>query len=199
MRLIKRQTTNLRSIKGSGITRDINGVVDFDSQRAFRLPAGSTENRPVPAQEGYIRFNTTLGEIEAFLEGEWKTGLGSSEDPETIVSDIVQQRFAEGFGSGKYYGPLESRADDYTRIDQSDYDDSFDPSQPYSMIVLIGNAYQIGGNENSNIDADYSLVLVLEQGDLGPGVPVNDIGWYLEFTKPNESGLPVTVVHNFNK
>ena len=40
MRLLKRQTTNLRSIAGKGVQYDIDDQVIVDSQRAMVVPKG---------------------------------------------------------------------------------------------------------------------------------------------------------------
>lgn len=215
MRLIKRQTTNLRSIKGRGVTYDVNDIVTADTPRAFYLPSGSTDERPSDAKNGYMRFNTTLNAIESFHKGQWRKARYSE------PVEIVQQRFLSGFDDGRFYGPLDSRPS-YTPVDDEDYDPDINPVSPQSMIVLIGNEVQVGrpANDPSDEHADFRLVYADEEGIATPeiqylesgyteieyiqveyegDVPVDARGWYIEFFEPNTDLTPVTVVHNFDK
>jgi hypothetical protein len=45
---------------------------DNTGDEEFGLPAGTTAQRP-SANNGYMRYNTTLGAVEAYIEGEWVT------------------------------------------------------------------------------------------------------------------------------
>lgn len=210
MRLIKKQTTNLRSVNGRGVTYDTNRIISADTNTAFYLPVGTTDERPVQPKSGYMRYNTSLDAVETFHDGEWRSARYA--DP----VDIVQQHFQNSYESGRYYGPLESRANNYVRETPDDFDNSIDPLRPQSIIVLIGNSFQIGGNdENINeVDADFRIVAFTDADNMpnfmyaDEGIidvnyisddTIDEIGWYIELIKPNLSGLPVTVIHNFNK
>ena len=78
MRLIKRQTTNLRSIAGKGVQYDIDDQVIVDSERALLVPKGATSERPsesgiATAQtEGQLRYNTSTEQFEAYQNGSWR-------------------------------------------------------------------------------------------------------------------------------
>ena len=65
MRLIKRQTTNVRNPSGAGVIYDIDSQIIADSERAMLVPKGVEAQRPGEAGiatssvDGQIRYNTT--------------------------------------------------------------------------------------------------------------------------------------------
>ena len=63
MRLIKAQTTNLRSIKAKGVRYDINGQVVMESTDSVLVPKGTTAQRPTSPTNGHIRYNTDTNEM----------------------------------------------------------------------------------------------------------------------------------------
>lgn len=44
---------------------------------AIRVPRGTAAQRPSPASPGYVRFNTTAGELEYYKNSEWVTNFGN--------------------------------------------------------------------------------------------------------------------------
>ena len=60
MRLIKAQTTNLRSIYGKGVKYDTDDQVVVDSTRAMVVPVGTLAQRP-----GELGINTSsaIGQV----------------------------------------------------------------------------------------------------------------------------------------
>tara|TARA_B110000503_G_scaffold83970_1_gene127992 strand:+ start:1540 stop:2055 length:516 start_codon:yes stop_codon:yes gene_type:complete len=171
MRLIKAQTTNLRSIYGKGVKYDINDQIILDSTNVMLVPKGTTAQRPSSLVDGHMRYNTTLNELEVRSEGAWRSirYKEPNRDP-----GIVQQNVGVGDAIEVIFGPLDSQ----------------DPNTEYTaplfaqnILVLIENVFQISGT-------NYSLV----QNPAGKSA-----GWYIEFTSPVPIGKPVTVIHNFDK
>ena len=72
MRLIKRQTTNLRSITGKGIQYDINDQVIVDSTNTILVPKGTEAQRPSSPANGHLRYNTDDEQFEAYQNGAWR-------------------------------------------------------------------------------------------------------------------------------
>ena len=58
-------------------TLKISSNTNFQSNGSIKIPRGTTGQRPAPAENGAIRFNTTLNTVEAYLNGTW-TDLASS-------------------------------------------------------------------------------------------------------------------------
>ena len=77
MRLIKAQSTNLRSIAGKGVKYDVNDIVQMDSDKAMLVPKGTSAERPSSAADGYIRYNTDDNRVEIYSGTEW-TQLGGT-------------------------------------------------------------------------------------------------------------------------
>jgi hypothetical protein len=86
MRLIKAQTTNLRSITGRGVKYLDDEKVVIDSTNALTLPRGTSGQRPENPLLGDARFNTTEGNLEFYLGGEWQKGLEGEADNVFYVS-----------------------------------------------------------------------------------------------------------------
>lgn len=52
----------------------------------FQLPAGTTAQRPGSPANGYIRYNTTLGALESYVQGSWQPIVPSALDYGLITS-----------------------------------------------------------------------------------------------------------------
>lgn len=134
MRLIKRQTTNLRNIRGKGIQYDIKDQVILDSPVGVLIPKGTTNERPRTPTEGYIRYNTSTNEFEGYHNGQWKKFR--YKEPRAIV----QQPVGTGDGSTLIFGPLNNGDADFPA-----------PESAASILVFVENVFQIS---NTN----YTLV-----------------------------------------
>lgn len=169
MRLIKAQTTNLRSIRGSGVKYDANDQVIMDSKKGMRIPKGREQERPFYPENGYMRYNTTDNQIEAYQNGAWREirFKEPNQDP-----GIVVQRLGDGDASEIYFGPLNSRDPDFPV-----------PVAEENILVFIENVYQIPGT---------NYTLRQNPDNKTPG-------WYISFGSPVPFGKPVTVLHNFDK
>ena len=174
MRLIKRQTTNLRSIRGKGVSYDVNDQVVMDSSNAVLVPKGRTDERPLTPNNGHIRYNTDTEEFELYQNSSWRKMR--FKEPRAIH----QQNVGVGDDLETKFGPLFNADPDFP-----------DPASAEALIVLIENVFQIA-------TTNYNLVANPAGNSPSTGVPYPD-GWYLDFNDPVPAGKPVTVLHNFDK
>lgn len=228
MRLIKRQTTNLRSITGKGVQYDIDDQVIVDSQRALLVPKGASSERPsefgiATAQtEGQVRYNTTDNQFEAYQNGSWRKirFKEPNRDP-----GIVQQTLTGADATNIIFGKLANQTE-------------FAPSQQTHMLVFVENVFQIpttnftviqnppASDPGSEIavtaavqgteyqitsigTTDFTLLgasantvdTVFSMNNIPPTGTgtVRPTGYYLRFTSPPPFGKDITVLHNFDK
>jgi hypothetical protein len=52
---------------------EVAGDVTISSAGYLALPSGPTEARPVAPSNGSIRYNESVGAIEAYVQGQWLT------------------------------------------------------------------------------------------------------------------------------
>lgn len=126
MRLIKRQSTNLRNPRGKGVSVETNGEVFMDSKHAMRVPMGTTGERPQYPKEGHIRYNTDIEDIEFYRKGIWRRVR------DTRPGNIFQQNLGAGDQVEIDFGPLNSRDQDFPIPDKAE-----------SIFVFVENVYQI--------------------------------------------------------
>lgn len=169
MRLIKRQTTNLRSISGKGIVYDINDQVIVDSNNVVLIAKGTTDQRPELPNNGHIRYNTDSDEFEFYQNNSWRK-LRFKEPNKN--PGIVQQNLGNGDGVETVFGPLNSQDTDFPI-----------PDAAQNILVFVENVFQIS----------------ITNYGLNQNPPGRSPGWYIEFTSPVPLGKPVTVLHNFDK
>lgn len=169
MRLLKAQTTNLRSIRGKGVKYDANDQVIMDSKKAVLIPKGKQNQRPFYPENGFVRYNTTDQQIEAYQNGAWREVRFKepNQDP-----GIVVQNLGVGDATEVDFGPLNSQDPDYPV-----------PAAEQNVLVFVENVFQL---PNTN----YTL-----KQNPGGKVP----GWYIRFGTAVPFGKPVTVIHNFDK
>lgn len=169
MRLIKAQSTNLRSIRGSGVKYDINDQVIMDSKKGVRLPKGPQSERPFYPENGYLRYNTTDNQLEAYQDGAWREIRFKEPNRDPA---IVQQSLGVGDEVETDFGPLNSQDPDYPI-----------PAAPQNILVFVENVFQIA----------------ITNYDLVQNPPGKTPGWYIRFGTAVPFGKPVTVLHNFDK
>ena len=132
MRLIKAQTTNLRSIKAKGIRYDINGQVILESTDAILVPKGTTAQRPTSPANGHLRYNTDTNEIEGYQNGAWRKVR--YKEPNTV--GIIQQNLGSGDANETIFGPLASGDSDYPT-----------PAAAQNVLVFVENVFQISSTK----------------------------------------------------
>ena len=131
MRLIKRQTTNLRSITGKGIQYDINDQVVVDSTNTILVPKGTEAQRPSSPANGHLRYNTDDEQFEAYQNGAWRElrFKEPNQDP-----GITQQNLGSGDANEVLFGPLDSGDTDFPA-----------PAAAQNVLVFVENVFQIAG------------------------------------------------------
>jgi len=192
MRLIKAQTTNLRSIYGKGVKYDVDDQVIVDSTRAMVVPVGTLEQRPgelgvaTSSTAGQLRYNTTDQQLEAYQNGAWREirFKEPNQDP-----GIVWQNLGVGniTADETVFGELQSNDTDFPV-----------PASANNIIVMIENVVQI---PTTNYTIHQTAEITTGGAEQGPNHPyiASDSGWWIKFTSPVPTGKPVTVIHNLDK
>ena len=177
MRLIKAQTTNLRSIYGKGVKYDVNDLITVDSNNSMIVPRGLTGERPSSFVNGMIRYNTSDNQFEAYQNGAWRElrFKEPNQDP-----GITQQNLGNGDATETVFGPLASGDTDYPV-----------PAAAQNILVFVENVFQIS-------TTNYTLVQSVSGNLAGPNSPYAD-GWYIKFGSEPDLAKPITVLHNFDK
>jgi hypothetical protein len=177
MRLIKAQTTNLRSIAGKGVRYDINDNIVMDSTEAIIVPKGTTAERPSFPKKGMMRYNTDTENFESYAGA----ATGTWEKMKRVVpGNIVQQNLGVGDDTETIFGPLSSGDADYPV-----------PASAANVMVFVENVFQLS-------TINYILVQSSSGNLAGPNTPYAD-GWYIKFGTPVPGTKPVTVIHNYDK
>ena len=187
MRLIKAQTTNLRSIYGKGVKYDVDDQVILDSNNVVLIPKGTEAERPAVPVEGHMRYNTDDKQFESYQNGEWREVRFKepNQDP-----GIVTQYLGDGDAIETVFGPLDSGDTDYPV-----------PATAKNVMVYVENVYQIPGpllDGNSIEIHNYTLEESVGGSLAGPNAPYPD-GWYLVFESAPDADRPVVVIHNYDK
>jgi len=188
MRLIKAQTTNLRSIYGKGVKYDIDDQVIVDSTNVMLVPKGPIGNRPVTPTTGHLRYNTTDNQLEVFQgnPGAWREVRFKepNQDPGIVWQNLGVGNIA---ADETVFGELNSGDTDFPVPESAD-----------NILVLIENVVQI---PTTNYTIHQTAEITTGGGEEGPNAPytASDTGWWIKFTSPVPTGKPVTVIHNLDK
>lgn len=186
MRLIKAQTTNLRSIYGKGVKYDVDDLVTVDSANSMIVPKGAEADRPTSFINGMLRYNTDDNQFEAYQNGAWREirFKEPNQDP-----GVVWQNLGVGnlLGDETVFGELNSGDSDFPV-----------PASENNIIVLIENVVQI---PTTNYTIHQTAEITSGGAEEGPNAPYteSDTGWWIKFTSPVPTGKPVTVIHNLDK
>ena len=194
MRLIKQQTTNLRSINptSKGVKKDIDDQIVMVSERAIRVPTGTLQQRPGEAGVatssaiGQVRYNSTDQQLEAYQNGAWREVRFKepNQDP-----GIVWQNLGVGnaLADETVFGELNSGDANYPV-----------PADANNILVLIENVLQI---PTTNYTIHQTSDISTGGANEGPNHPytASGSGWWIKFTSPVPTGKPVTIIHNLDK
>jgi len=226
MRLIKQQTTSLRTIQPSavGIHTTLDDEVKINSTNTVLVPKGTTAQRATTPANGHMRYNTTTEQFEAYQNGAWRSlrFKEPNQDP-----GITQQNLGNGDASAVVFGPLASGDATYPV-----------PAAAQNVIVLVENVFQIAttnytlvqnpaasvgggstvasgsfvtGTEYKIItpgDTDFTAIGAANSNAdtvftaTGPGTGTGTArvtGYFLVFTSAPPVSDGVTVLHNFDK
>jgi len=61
----------LQTNGNSALTINTSQNIIFNGTGAFRVPVGNTAQRPSPAANGMIRYNTTTLKLEGYINSTW--------------------------------------------------------------------------------------------------------------------------------
>ena len=75
---------------GIGLSGNLNagGNGAFSGTGALKVPVGTTAQRPAPAVQGMIRYNTSIADFEGYDGAEWKPLGGGADDDYGLVTGI---------------------------------------------------------------------------------------------------------------
>jgi len=123
MRFVKQLQLNRKLIEDRSVFVDVSGAVSFEGGTGgLVIGGGETDERGSTPANGQIRYNTTTGNMEAYVNNAW----------ETIQTDranlISIQNLGTGDASETSFGPL-----------------SPTPKRAESILVLVENVVQIAG------------------------------------------------------
>jgi hypothetical protein len=185
MRLIKAQTTNLRSIYGKGVKYDVNDLITVDSNNSMIVPRGLTGERPSSFVNGMIRYNTFDNEFEAYQNGEWREVR--FKEPNQNPGIVWQTLSPAGDQVETVFGEFQSGDTDYPV-----------PASANNILVLIENVVQL---PTTNYTIHQTAEISTGGAEQGPNHPYTavDTGWWIKFTSPVPFGKSVTVIHNLDK
>lgn len=129
MRFVKQAILKNKFIVDKSVFVDINGVVSFEgSKTGLTIGAGSTEDRSSAPVNGTIRYNTTLNEIEVYVNNAWEQVRTNR------PGKIIVQNLGTGDANITDFGPLNPT-----------------PLEAGNILVLVENVVQIP-------DVNYTLV-----------------------------------------
>ena len=191
MRLIKAQTTNLRSIYGKGVKYDVDDQVIVDSTRAMVVPVGTLAQRPgesgvgTSSTVGQVRYNSTDQQLEAYQNGAWREVR--FKEPNQDPGIVWQTLSPAGDAVETVFGELNSGDADFAA-----------PANANNIIVLIENVVQL---PTTNYTIHQTAEITTGGAEVGPNAPytASDTGWWIKFTSPVPFGKSITVIHNLDK
>ena len=194
MRLIKQQSTNLRSIQptSKGVKQDMDDQIVMVSERALRVPVGTLPQRPgelgvaTSSAIGQVRYNTTDQQLEAYQNGAWREVRFKepNQDPGIVWQNLGVGNVA---ADETVFGELQSNDTDYPF-----------PVNANNILVLVENVLQI---PTTNYTIHQTSDISTGGANEGPNHPytASGTGWWIKFTSPVPTGKPVTVIHNLDK
>ena len=120
MRFLKRHNLNKFRRTDKKVYTDTLGRVEMRTPVTLLLPKGNTGERPLNPENGQIRYNTDVSDLEVYVNGQWRQVR--YKEPTTIVQQSL------GFGDyvKQTFGPLNPV-----------------PAAGQNIIVLIENVVQI--------------------------------------------------------
>jgi hypothetical protein len=133
MKFYKRLPIDSKNPTSNRFTIEADGLIVSTSNKSLQVPAGATEQRPLNPNDGYLRYNTSIGTnggLEVYTSSSWETL--KINQPTTIT----KQHFTNSNYSNTIFGPLA-------------YD--IDVSKPENVLVFVENVLQIA-------DINYTLV-----------------------------------------
>lgn len=125
MKFYKRKNLDQIRPKNEGFYQSISGDLITDSTSAMQMPSGTTTERPTRLENGLIRYNETLKELEGYVNGVWER-IRTVRPADIVVSTLGYGDYAE-----KDFGPL-----------PQEYNESYDKGSA-NFMIYVENVYQI--------------------------------------------------------
>ena len=120
MRYLKQQNLNKFRRTDATVLTDVGGRVNMRTTSSLLLPKGREDQRSGGVENGQIRYNTDISDIEVYVNDQWRR-LRYKEPVE-----IIQQSLGYGDYVQQVFGPLNPV-----------------PAAGQNIIVLIENVIQI--------------------------------------------------------
>jgi hypothetical protein len=133
MKFVKRLNLNPKRPFSTNFAVEIDGRIRTDSVAELQLPSGTSDQRVQSYNNGQIRYNKDLNEIEAYVNGTWEILRTRRQ------GNIQFQTVATGDYISSIYGPLSVR---------------LDPTKPQNVMLYVDNVYQVP-NVNYTLANDY--------------------------------------------
>ena len=185
MRYLRRQILSKNTVTGQNSAYiDISGEAVIDQPYSLLVPKGTTSERPLSPVTGMIRFNTTIGEFEAYQGSSWRS-LRYKE----ATGIVLQDDLGEGDGSTILFGPLNPNPYTYNYASGVTWNEA---QIAKNLIVLVENVFQIA-------NVNYTIVQNPGGDDTkNPGNPWAT-GTYIQFGTAVPANKPVYVIHKFDQ
>ncbi len=177
---IKNNTIEVTSATDLVLKPTGTGKIDVNSTTSFRIPRGTTAERPNPAYAGMIRFNTELNRYEGYNGTAWTVLNGVYDnDGDTYIAPEVSPGANDNrfyfYAGGSLIAELDSTSLDASRVDiddiridnntiqtiTSDTDLEFQPQG--TGRVRFGN-FAISNNQILNVVSD-SISTITQTGN----------------------------------
>lgn len=159
MKFYKRKPIDQHNPMDQGFAVEANGDIVTNSVTSMQLPAGAEGDKPTKTDDGQIRYNTTLNDLEAHERGVW-------ERIRTVrPAAIAVQNLGYGNYTSELFGPL-----------NPDYEASY-MAGPQNIMVYVDNVFQIP-TLNYNLATTPADVQQLTYGDVYAGDSVIPIGTF---------------------
>lgn len=130
MRFLKGQNLNKFRRNDHSVYTDFDGRVEMRTNKTLLLPKGNQDGRPLAPENGQIRYNTDIADIEVYVNNQWRR-LRYKEPTE-----IIQQSLGYGDYVKQKFGPLNPV-----------------PIAGQNILVLIENVVQLN-NINYTLEQD---------------------------------------------
>lgn len=149
MKFVKRLNLNRYRPLSNNFSVEIDGRIRTDSVAELQLPSGTTVQRVESYNNGQIRYNEDLNEIEAYINGTWEILRTRRQ------ANIQFQNVATGDYISTVFGPLSTR---------------LDPTKPQNVMLYVENVYQVP-SVNYNLVNDF-VQTKATVGVTNPGVTI---------------------------
>jgi hypothetical protein len=147
MKFVKKLTLDTQRPSSNRFVINVDDGIVTDTANSLQLPSGTSEDRPIPPNDGQIRYSTTLNEFEVYNSSGQGTGW---ELVRTIrPANITLQNLGDGNYESTLFGPLL-------------YD--VDSTRPQNIMVYVENVYQLPSiNYNLLSTGSFSIFTTLSE------------------------------------